>query len=280
MSEELEELKDGTEEYGEDFSQSDIESVDEEFTDEEDYGSVYSDGGGEDDTSITEGNGEVTGASGKESGGDDTSVAESGSGEAKNAVLTGTERELAELRRRLEEYDALAKSTLEKMGVSATDGRSALIKLAAETDGISEEEYLARHTERERDREARRFLQISKFNEKKARDLSEIQAIFPDTKKYKDVTEFPNFERFAYLRDRGSTAEEAYISSHRTYVTESIANSVRQGILNDTKNHLISTSRKGTASEEVMTRRELFEWREMFPDLSDREITELYRKTK
>ena len=191
------------------------------------------------------------------------------------------DEENARLKAQVAEYERLAKSALSKMGVEAKDGKSALIKLAAEAEGLSEAEYVKKHAEDARNEEARKFMQAAKYNEKKARDLAAVQAAYPDAKKYKDVEEFPNFKRFAYLCDHGSTPEEAYIAAHRTLVTESVAQSVKQQSLNGTKDHIKSAVPKGAKNNQVtMTKAELKEWRGYHPNLSDKEIIALYRKTK
>lgn len=191
------------------------------------------------------------------------------------------DEENARLKAQVAEYERLAKSALSKMGVNAKDGKSALIKLAAEAEGISEEEYVKKHAEDAKNEEARRFMQAAKFNEKKARDLAAVQAAYPDAKKYKDVEEFPNFKRFAYLCDHGSTPEEAYIAAHRMQVAESVAQSVKQQSLNGTKDHIKSTVPKGAKNNQTtMTKAELSQWKDMFPHLSTKEIIALYRKTK
>ena len=191
------------------------------------------------------------------------------------------DEENARLKAQVAEYERLAKSALSKMGVEAKDGKSALIKLAAEAEGLSEAEYVKKHAEDARNEEARKFMQAAKYNEKKARDLAAVQAAYPDAKKYKDVEEFPNFKRFAYLCDHGSTPEEAYIAAHRTQVTESVAQSVKQQSLNGTKDHIKSSVPKGAKNNQVtMTRAELRQWKAMFPHLSNKEIIALYRKTK
>ena len=184
------------------------------------------------------------------------------------------------LRRQVAEYDRLAKKALAKMGVDAKDGKSALIKLAAEAEGVSEDEYIKKHAEDEKNEEARKFMQAAKYNEKKARDLAAVHAAYPESKKYKDVEEFPNFKRFAYLCDHGSTPEEAYIAAHRTQVAESVAQSVKQQSLNGTKDHIKSAVPKGAKNNQVtMTKAELSQWRDMFPEKSDKEIIALYRQS-
>ena len=148
-------------------------------------------------------------------------------------------------------------------------------------NGRKSTQYVKKQAEDAKNEEARKFLQAAKFNEKKARDLAAVHAAYPDTRKYKDVQEFPNFGRFAFLVDHGSTPEEAYIAAHRTQVTESVVQSVKQQSLNGTKDHIKSAVPKGAkGSQTTMTKAELKEWREMFPDMSTKEVIALYKKTK
>jgi len=95
------------------------------------------------------------------------------------------DEEKARLKAQVAEYDKLAKSALSKMGIDAKDGKSALIKLAAEAEGLSEDEYIKKQSEDAKNEEARKFMQAAKFNEKKARDLAAVHAAYPDAKKYK-----------------------------------------------------------------------------------------------
>lgn len=185
------------------------------------------------------------------------------------------------LRRQVQEYDRLAKKALAKMGVEAKDGKSALIKLAAEAEGVSEDEYVKKHVEDLETEKAREFYKRAKFNEKKARDLAEVHAAYPYTKKYKSVEEFPNFKEFAQRRDNGESPAKAYVNSHNEEYTEEVVRSVKQQSLNGTKDHIKSAVPKGAKNNQVtMTKAELVQWRGMFPDMSDKEIIALYKKTK
>ena len=124
-------------------------------------------------------------------------------------------------------------------------------------------------------------MENARYEQKKARDLAAVHAAYPETRKYKDVEEFPNFKRFAYLCDHGSTPEEAYISAHRGEFADQVARAVKQSNLNGTKDHLKSAVSKGAkGSQTTMTRAELKEWRGYHPHLSDKEIIALYKRTK
>lgn len=213
--------------------------------------------------------------------GDDTPDESNDDSPAEKKAPDERDEEIARLKRKAEEQDRLIMDALAKIGVEAKDGHSALIKLAAEAEGVTEEEYVKKREESERKQEAEEFMARAKFEQKKARDLAAVHAAYPETRKYKDVEEFPNFKRFAYLCDHGNTPEEAYISAHREEYTEQVARAVRKSSLGGTKDHLKSAVPKGVSGGSVtMTRAELKEWREMFPHMSDKEIVALYKKTK
>ncbi len=188
--------------------------------------------------------------------------------------------ELEALRAKLASMESQVKDTLSKLGVDDSDGMAGLVKLAAEAEGISPEEYLKRQAESRSQEDAVQFHRHAMFEQKKRDDLAAVHAAFPSTKKYASVEEFPNFKRFAELRDSGSTPKEAYIASHSDDVSESAAASARQRSLNDTKNHLSSVvPRRAKDSSIVMPKSELARWRDLFPEKSDKEIIDLYKKT-
>ena len=276
-------------EYEYEFDTPDDDAADIELDDSDDFdldddGNIIIPADDDEDESDegedAEPDGEEEGASDKET---EPEVQDPAEQEKQPAVPKYDERDekIKRLEAQAAEYDRLAKKALAKMGVEAKDGKSALIKLAAEAEGVSEAEYIRKHAEDEKNEEARKFMQAAKYNEKKARDLAAVQAAYPDANKYKDVEEFPNFKRFAYLCDHGSTPEEAYIAAHRTQVTDSVVQSVKQQSLNGTKDHIKSAVPKGAKNNQVtMTKAELKEWRGMFPNMSDKEIIALYKKTK
>lgn len=248
-------------------SEGDTDEEADEDTDEDD-GDADEDGeqdaqgddadGGEDATSDTA---PVTEPAGKEP-------------DAKDARIAALERELARLR-------SQSRETLNRLGVTEGDELSGLVKLAAEAEGKTEEEYLRQKQERDRAAEAVKLMQQTKFNAKIAADLAEVQAAYPDAKAYASVMDFPNFKEFGRLRDLGLSPKQAYIASHPDAVRQNVAAATRQQSLNDTKKHLKPAVSKASRDNTItMTKKELAECRDLFPGMSDKEIMKLYRDTK
>ena len=194
--------------------------------------------------------------------------------DAKDARIAALERELASLR-------SQSRETLNRLGVTEGDELSGLVKLAAEAEGKTEEEYLKQKQERDRAAEAVKLMQQTKFNAKIAADLAEVQAAYPDAKAYASVKDFPNFKEFGRLRDLGLSPKQAYIASHPDAVRQNVAAATRQQSLNDTKKHLKPAVSKASRDNTItMTKKELAECRDLFPGMSDKEIMKLYRDTK
>ena len=170
-----------------------------------------------------------------------------------------------------EKYDALSeklRNTLKKLGYDNPNEapEELLNRLEAEADGVSRADY---------DRKLA-------FSKRAADDLAAIHAAFPETKKYKDWKEFPNKVKFAHLMDNKEaklTAVEAFSASHPEIVSAHVAGANRAKNLAGTKSHLSSSVPKGAKDVSVnMTRAELADYREMFPELSDSEIKQLYKQ--
>lgn len=195
-------------------------------------------------------------------------------GEASDAK----DAEIAQLRREREEYEALVKDALARLGVKSETGRDGLIKLAAEAADMTPEEYIAKREEEAKLEKAKRFIQQSEFEQKAQKDLAEIHAAFPETKIYKTIYDIPNLDEFGSYRDKGLSAKKAYIAANPDTVRSNVAEAARRKSLNESKNHLRSNVPKGSKdSARHMTRQELESYRDLFPDLSVKEITELYR---
>lgn len=196
------------------------------------------------------------------------------------ARLAARDQEYEDLRRRHDEQTAQIKDTLAALGVDSEDELAGLVRLAAEASGEKPEEYLAKRAEEAKKAEAMQMYRRAEFEKKKRADLSEVQALYPETKQYGDIEDIPNFRRFAELRDMGLSPKEAYIAANPDAARESVAAAVKQGALNDTKKHLRSSVPKGAKDGSVrMSHRELAEWKELFPGKSDKEIVALYRQT-
>ncbi len=196
------------------------------------------------------------------------------------ARLAARDQEYEDLRRRHDEQTAQIKDTLAALGVDSEDELAGLVRLAAEASGEKPEEYLAKRAEEAKKAEAMQMYRRAEFEKKKRADLSEVQALYPETKQYGDIEDIPNFRRFAELRDMGLSPKEAYIAANPDAARESVAAAVKQGALNDTKKHLRSSVPKGAKDGSVrMSPGELAEWKELFPGKSDKEIVALYRQT-
>lgn len=190
------------------------------------------------------------------------------------------DRYIASLEAELRRLKSQAGDALKKLGVKAEDEYDGLIRLAAEAEDKTPEEYRKIRAQAERDEEERLARNRAAFEEKMRQDLAEVQASFPEAKKYRSVKDFPNFAEFGKYRDAGLSPKKAFLASHEEEVRGSVASAVRRQSLNETKNHLRSAVSKGTRDDSVkMSKKELSEWRGLFPDKSDREILALYRKT-
>lgn len=166
------------------------------------------------------------------------------------------------------------RKTLRSLGVEVKSDDDVLIELqriAAETEGKSLEEY-----QKEQATEEANDLSNEAVY---ARDLAAIQKEYPATKNYKHLKELPNLKRFVELMQTGKmSAVEAFELSHPQQAKDQIVKSVKQSSLNDTKSHLKSTIPKKSGGKREISNSEMREYRDMFPDLSDKEIEKLCRR--
>ena len=160
------------------------------------------------------------------------------------------------------------KETLKKYGVETDDAIKGLERMAAEADGLSEDEYVAQ-------RDARRAADEKVY----AEDLAAIKAVYPETANLKHINELKNIGRFAEMRKLGLSATEAYAATHSKEMRESVAQSVKTQQKSG-KEHLRSVVPKGSKGGATITRSEMQELRDIFPTKTDKEIIELYKKTK
>ena len=100
-------------------------------------------------------------------------------------------------------------------------------------------------------------------------DLRELRSEFPELSSISDLADLPDVMRYAALRDLGLTATEAYLAT---------AGKVRR---KDNRSHLVTAvSRSAGAPRGTMSREELSIARELFSDMSDSQIYDLYRRVK
>ena len=185
----------------------------------------------------------------------------------------------SEYKQKYEMLAKQAKETLAKLGIKQDDAVAGLEQLAAETDNVPLEEYKKKKLEEARQAEALALLKEKEFEKLIASDLVAIQEAYPVAKKFNSVKEFPNFKKFGEYRDKGLSPADAFAATHTSIITEGVANSVKQQNLNN-KNHLISTVPKGAKNNAItMSKSTLNEWRDIFPDLSDKQIVALYKES-
>ncbi len=183
----------------------------------------------------------------------------------------------------LNKIKAQARETLEKLGVkieSDDDVLAGLVKLAAEAEDTTPEEYLKQKAEAEKLEAAKQLIAQQEGERIRKADLDEIHKFFPETSEYTDISQIPNFKRFGELRIKGLSAEEAYSATHANAIRANAAAGAKRQSLNDTKNHLKTTVPAGAKDNAItMSKKDLSEWREIFPGMSDKEIAALYKKT-
>ena len=102
-----------------------------------------------------------------------------------------------------------------------------------------------------------------------ADDLRELKSEFPELSALSDLAALPNAMRYAALRDLGLTATEAYLAT------------AGKGRKRDNRSHLVTAvSRSAGAPRNTMSREELAIAKELFRDMSDTQIYDLYRRVK
>ncbi len=214
--------------------------------------------------------------------GEENEDSESDEGVAKPDNASQESEELAKLRRRVQALESQGKETLSKLGVKTDDVLEGFASLAAEADGISTEEYLKKRADAERDAQARQLFQQQEFEKIARADLAELQATYPETKQYKDIRELPQdiLKEFGRYRDMGLSAKKAYAAANPDGIRTTVATAVKKQSLHDSKSHLHSTVPKGSKDNSIsMPSAKKAEWRDLFPNLSDKEIEALYKKT-
>lgn len=195
---------------------------------------------------------------------DNDDEAEDNGEDAKNASGTSKEGEIEKAVREL--FRACKIDNVDNVP-------EALRRLTAEALGISPEEY-DRRIKEEKARE-------ESWNAQMQRDIDEIHAAFPSTRKYKSLKELPNKELFASLMDDKSkklSAVAAFAASHPDIVKAHSKAPGRGSDLRGTKDHIKSSVPKGAKDTSTyISKGEMAAYREMFPGLSDKEIKKLYK---
>lgn len=195
----------------------------------------------------------------------------------------GKDEKDAQIEALTNELDALkaqSADTLAKLGVKSDNVLEGLEKVAAESDDMSLDEYRKKKAESQRDDAARKLLQQAEFEKKMLSDFAEIQREFPETRGLKSLREIENLAKFGRFRDLGLSPKEAYAAANPDSVRKSVAAATKQQSLNETKAHLKSAVPAGSKDDGIaISKKELREWRDLFPNLSDKEISRLYRQS-
>lgn len=195
----------------------------------------------------------------------------------------GKDEKDAQIEALTKELDALkaqSADTLAKLGVKSENVLEGLEKVAAESDDMSLDEYRKKKAESQRDDAARKLLQQAEFEKKMLSDFAEIQREFPETRGLKSLREIENLAKFGRFRDLGLSPKEAYAAANPDSVRKSVAAATKQQSLNETKAHLKSAVPAGSKDDGIaISKKELREWRDLFPNLSDKEISSLYRES-
>lgn len=203
----------------------------------------------------------------------------------KDARIEELTKQLDSERKQRENLKSLSKETLEKMGIKVDgDVEEALEKALAESEGVTLEEYRKNKQTREEIETARLNVKRQKFEELSANDLTELRKSFPDLLKIGHIKDcfdnFDDFVKFGRLRDAGIEPKEAYLAVNGNQVRSKQAVAAKQKAMDDGKSHITSVAPKKASDDTVVMPREtLREWREMFPDKTDKEIKSLYKQT-
>ena len=164
------------------------------------------------------------------------------------------------------ELEKEAKALLKKLGMKdGEDPVTAARRLRDEADGVDPAKRAAREA----------------WETRAKADIEEIHKAFPETKQYKTLGELPHRMKFARLMDdpdAGLTAVEAFAASHPEIVSAHVAGAKHSKNLRDTKDHLVSSVPKRAGGESGISDRELRALKRDFPDMTDKEIRQYYKK--
>lgn len=200
--------------------------------------------------------------------------------EAKPEGKDEKDAQVESLKKELDALKAQSADTLAKLGVKSDNVLEGLEKVAAESDDMSLDEYRKKKAESQRDDAARKLYQQAEFEKKMQSDFAEIQREFPETRGLKSLREIENLAKFGRFRDLGLSPKEAYAAANPDSVRKSVAAATKQQSLNETKAHLKSAVPAGSKDDGIaISKKELREWRDLFPNLSDKEISKLYRES-
>lgn len=185
------------------------------------------------------------------------------------------------LKKKYDDREALIRDALKSVGIDEKDIDLGLAKLAADAEDVSVDEYLKKRAENMKTEEAKKCYDQMILDRMVAKDLNELHSLFPETKGIDKFENVPNVKRYAELRDLGLSVSEAYNAANPNARRDAIASSVRQQSINASKSHLKSNVPIAAKDTSVkITRSEMQQMRDLFPDMSDKDLVALYKKTK
>lgn len=187
---------------------------------------------------------------------------------------------IAQLEKELKELKELAGATLKTLGHETNDINKGLMKVAAEQQDMSYEEY-AQKQAREKDiQDAINFRNQAQFNAIYAKDLQDLQRLYPELRNCNKINDIPNFNKFAYFRAKSLSLTEAYAAANPEGIRQAAAQASQQRSINNTKSHLKSNVPKSARDASIKMSKEDYQyWKELFPDKSSKEIFALYKET-
>ncbi len=183
---------------------------------------------------------------------------------------------IRELEEKLGRFEAQSKATLSKLGIEGDDPMEGLIKLAAEAEGVTPEQYKQRLA----DAAAKKSAADARQAQIEIDDLAALKAIYPELKDMSTIRDIPNFARFGHFRDMGLNPKEAYSAANPDGIREGVVASVKAQSLAGTKDHIKSNVPKASKDTALrMPKATLEEWRGIFPKKSDKELVALWKQS-
>ena len=206
--------------------------------------------------------------------------------------VSAKDAKIAELERQHEadavkhaQFQKQVKEALEMLGIKVDgDVTEALDRIAAETEGKTLEQYRREKDEQAEIEKAKQELARQRFEQLAANDLAEIKKSFPDLLKVDNIRKLFNtkddFVKFGRLRDSGIDPKTAYMAVNGEQVRTAQAQAAQKKVAGNGKGHITSVAPKKASDNSVyMPKETLKEWRDTFPNLSDKEIHALYKQT-
>lgn len=184
------------------------------------------------------------------------------------------------LKKQHDDRESLIRDVLKSVGIDDDDVEKGLARLAADAEGLSVDEYIRKRLETKQADEAQKFYQKMMVEQMIAKDMNELHSLFPETKGISRLEDVPNCKRYAELRDMGLSVREAYNAANPDARRDTIVNSTKQKAINASKSHLKSNVPVAARDTSVkITRGEMEQMRELFPEMSDKQLVALYKKT-